>query len=132
VTFDDPHLGAGTTLEGAYPSGVIDWSRGEWKIGVPEGKFGTFNLIPASLKSGQLGLSFQAPRVFAGIDAYNGGSSAATVTIGSGQAPPVASTLRAGELRRIRTAWKEPSTQVVIELKNGDGLRFDNLAYFYP
>jgi hypothetical protein len=48
VTFDDPHLAAGTALDGAYPSGVIDWPKDEWKIGVPEGKFGTFNLIPAS------------------------------------------------------------------------------------
>ncbi len=60
VTFDNPHLGAGTPLEGAYPSGVMDWSGGQWKIGVPQGKFGTFNLIPADLKLGllELGLPF--------------------------------------------------------------------------
>ena len=51
VTFDDPHLAAGTALEGAYPSEVIDWPRGEWKIGIPDGKFGTFNLLPASSSS---------------------------------------------------------------------------------
>ena len=50
VTFDDPHLRAGTALVGAYPGGVVDWPQGEWKIGVPGGKFGTFNLIPANPK----------------------------------------------------------------------------------
>jgi hypothetical protein len=132
VNFDDPHLGAGTNLEAGYPSGVMDWPQGEWKIGVPAGKFGTFNLAPANPNFGQLELAFHAPRIFAGIDVYNGGPSEATVTIRSGNAPAVASTLRPGELRRIRTAWKDPSLQVVIERKPGDDLKFDNLAYFYP
>ena len=29
ITFDDPHLPAGTPLVGQYPSGVIDWGSGE-------------------------------------------------------------------------------------------------------
>jgi hypothetical protein len=132
VTFDDPHLAAGAAVEGAYPSGIIDWPQGEWKIGVPDGKFGTFNLIPANPKAEKLEFAFHAPRVFAGIDAYNGGSSDATITIHSEGAASVAETLRSGELRRIRTSWNQPTSQVVIELKNGDGLRFDNLAYVYP
>ena len=61
ITFDDPHLAAGTDLEGAYPSGVIDWAQGEWKIGIPDGKFGTFNLLPASA-SPELDFSFNSPR----------------------------------------------------------------------
>ncbi len=51
VTFDDPHLAAGTELNGRYPSGFIDWPQHEWKIGVPSGKFGTFNLIAAEPES---------------------------------------------------------------------------------
>ena len=45
ITFDDPHLPAGTPLLGQYPSGVIDWGSGEWEIGTPFGKFGTFTLV---------------------------------------------------------------------------------------
>ena len=132
VTFDDPHLRAGTALEGAYPCGGVDWPRGEWKIGVPGGKFGTFNLIPASTDPGPREIVFSSPHVFAGIDVYNGGAAETVITIRSGSAPEVASTLRPGELRRIRTAWKEPSSRVVIDLQRSEGLRFDNLAYFYP
>jgi hypothetical protein len=132
VTFDDPHLAAGTALAGAYPSGVIDWPQGEWKIGLPEGKFGTFNLISADPSQERLDFSFHSPRVLAGIDVYNGGSSEATVTVRSGDGVPAIVTLHPGELRRIRTLWKETTSQVTLELKNGDGLRFDNLAYFYP
>jgi hypothetical protein len=132
VTFDDPHLAAGTALEGAYPSGVIDWPEREWKIGVPEGKFGTFNLMPADATRARLKFNFHSPRILAGIDVYNGGSSEATVTIGSENGPPMATTLHPGDLRRIRTSWKQSTSQVILEVKNGDGLRFDNLAYFYP
>jgi hypothetical protein len=132
VTFDDPHLAAGTELGGLYASGAIDWPQHEWKIGTPGGKFGTFNLVPADPKAERLEFSFRAPREFVGIDAYNGGSSGATITIRSGQESPVVTMLRSGELRRIRTGWQEASSQVVIELKGGDGLKFDNLAYCHP
>ncbi len=132
MTFDDPHLRAGTALEGAYPSGVMDWPPGEWKIGVPGGKLGTFNLIPANQDPGPREIAFPSPRVFVGIDVYNGGPAEAVISIRSGSEPDVASTLQPGELRRIRTAWKEPSPRVVIDLQRGEGMRFDNLAYSYP
>jgi hypothetical protein len=131
LTFDDPHLAAGTALEGAYPSGVIDWPKSEWKIGIPEGKFGTFNLIAADPTQGQLQFTFHSPRIFAGIDAYNGGSSEATITLRSENLPDAVVSLRPGELRRIRTSWEEPSSHITVELRYGDRIRFDNLAYFY-
>jgi hypothetical protein len=132
VTFDDPHLAAGTGLEGAYPSGVIDWPRGEWKIGIPDGKFGTFNAIAADPKPESLEFAFHSPRVFAGFDVYNGGSDDATIAIRCENLTPATATLRPGELRRIRTSWNQNGSRVSIDLKNGEGLRFDNLAYSYP
>jgi len=132
VTFDDPHLAAGTSLDGAYPSGVIDWPSGEWKIGIPDGKFGTFNMVAADPAQEKLEFSFHSPRVLVGIDVYNGGASDASITIDSGKEPSVAASLRPGELRRIRTSWQESTSHVDIHLKNGEGLKFDNLAYTYP
>src|SRR5271170_8455359 len=64
ITFDDPHLAAGTRLQGQYPSGVIDWGGGEWKIGAPTGKFGTFTLSRAAPKQLQEKFDFYAPRIF--------------------------------------------------------------------
>ena len=55
ITFDDPHFAAGTPLVGQYPSGVVDWGHGEWRIGTPLGKFGTFTLAlsnPKAIASG--------------------------------------------------------------------------------
>jgi hypothetical protein len=132
VTFDDPHLPAGTLLDGAYPSGVVDWPRGEWKIGVPAGKFGTFNLIPVDVSSGQLEFVLHAPRIFVGIDVYNGAASDATLTFHAENHPDVTASLHPGELRRVRTLWSEPAAKITIETKDGQGLQFDNLAYSLP
>ena len=129
VTFDDPHLAAGTKLERRYPSGIIDWEPGAWQINVPHGKFGTFNLSLADPKAETAGFRFYAPRIFVGIDAYNGGSSEASVTVHSPNVREVSFIIKPGELRRIRTGWRDASSEVVFDLKNGDGLRFDNLAY---
>jgi hypothetical protein len=132
LTFDNPHLTAGTALDGPYPTGLINWPRSEWKIGTPEGKFGTFNLIADDPQAQSLEFSFANPRVFIGIDVYNGGSSEARITIHSEKLADVSATVQPGELKRIKTDWKEGSKEVKFEVTNGNALRFDNLAYSQP
>jgi hypothetical protein len=70
ITFDDPHLAAGTLLAGQYPSGVIDWDDGEWQIATPYGKFGTFTLALANPKTEEAEFRFFTPRIFDGLDVY--------------------------------------------------------------
>jgi hypothetical protein len=132
VTFDDPHLAAGTPLVGQYPSGVIDWGKGAWTIGTPFGKFGTFTLTLADPRSQQASFKFYAPRIFAGIDVFNDGNDDATLTIRSPETREITFTIKPGELRRLRTGWHDASSEVIASLVNGQRLRFDNLAYVYP
>jgi len=129
VTFDDPHLSAGTLLNGQYPAGVIDWGADEWRINVPEGRFGTFNFALSDPKTSTAEFHFYWPRIFVGVDVYNGGPTGATVTFRSPENREVSFTIKPGELRRVRTGWRDASTSVSFDLKNGEGLRFDNLAY---
>jgi hypothetical protein len=145
VTFDDPHLPANTVLSGAYPSNLFDWGADVWKISPPFGKFGTFHLALANASSQTTSTSvpiraefrFLAPRIFLGIDIYNDGPADATLTISSPGASPDSSSenarvsiaLKPGELRRLRTAWRTPSSKVIFDLTNPEGLHFDNLAY---
>jgi hypothetical protein len=129
VSFDDPHLPADTVLKGQYPTGVIDWGAGAWRINVPEGAFGTFNLAIVDSKASSAQFRFCWPRVFVGLDAYNGGTSDATVTIRSAELRAVSVTVKPGQLQRLRTGWRDVSSSVMLGLKNGEGLRFDNLAY---
>ena len=129
MTFDDPHLPAHTELRGFYPSGVVDWGHGDWQVDVPQGKFGTFNLALTDPKAGSAELRFYAPRIFVGIDAYNGGASEATLIIHSPNIRDLSFTLKPGELRRIRTGWRDATSAVTFDVKNGEELRFDNFAY---
>ena len=132
LTFDSPHQSAGTVLRGPYPTGLINWPPDQWKIGTPSGRFGTFNLIPNGAESQPLEFSFTTPRIFAGIDIYNGDSTEAKITLRSGSLSTVSVVLKPDELKRVRTGWQEASEQVTLELQNGSGLRFDNLAYSPP
>jgi len=131
VTFDDPRLPAGTDLRGPYPSGVIDWNADEWRVSVPQGKFGTFNLALADPKARSAEFRFYAPRVFVGVDVYNGGSSEAVLAIHAPNIREASFTVQPGELRRLRIGWRDSASSVIFDLKNGEGLRFDNLAYLH-
>jgi hypothetical protein len=132
ITFDDPHLPAGTSLVGQYPSGVVDWGNGEWSIGTPYGKFGTFGLILTDRKARHPGFRFYAPRIFIGVDVYNDADSDAVLTTRSPETHEVSFTIKPKELRRVRTNWREASSQVILDITNGEGLHFDNLAYAHP
>jgi hypothetical protein len=129
VRFDNPHLGAGTKLKGQYPSGVIDWGRDAWTIHAPSGKFGTFCLSLRDAAQSQASFGFPVPAVFVGIDVYNGGAKAATIRFRSPELREKLYTLQPGQLARIRTGWRDPSSVIEWDFENGDGLLFDNLAY---
>ena len=132
VTFGSPHLPAGTRVEGQYPSGVVDWKVDAWQIAVPQGKFGTFNLSLADPKAETAEFGFYAPRIFVGIDVYNGGTAEASVTVHCPEVRELTFTIKADELRRLRTGWRDACSKVVFDFTNGGGLRFDNLAYRMP
>jgi hypothetical protein len=131
VTFDNPHLTAGTPLVGQYPSGLVDWGNGDWQIGTPLGKFGTFTLALTDEHASAAQFKFYAPTIFAGVDVYNDGATDAIVTVRSPETREQSFTIKPKELRRIRTGWRDTSTSVQFELANGAGLRFDNLAYLH-
>ena len=76
--------------------------------------------------------SFYAPRVFAGIDVYNGGESDAAVTWAAEGMRAVTVTVKAGELRRVRTGWVVATSKVKVTVVGGESLRFDNLAWVMP
>ena len=118
-------------LNGEYPSGVIDWGTDAWRVNVPEGAFGTFNLALADANANKVEFRFYWPRIFVGVDVYNGSGSDATVTIHSPEIREISFTIKPGQLQRLRTLWRDASSKVIFEFKNGDGLRFDNLAYLH-
>ena len=129
VTFDDPHRAVGTVLNGPDPAGIVEWPANQWEIGTPEGKFPTFHVLlkDRTAKSAEFQLS--PHRIFLGFDVYNEGSKDATIELRSPELRELTVTVKAGELRRFRTGWRDPSSQVLFRFENGQGLRFDNLAF---
>jgi hypothetical protein len=128
VTFDDPHAAAGTVLAGEYPAGLIKWSDDAWQIGVPAGRFGTFNLVRHGAAPAAA-FTFAARHVFAGIDVYNPGSQAATFTMQCSASERISVAVGPDQLLRVRTGWHEPCASVQFELSPDAQLQFDNLAY---
>jgi hypothetical protein len=130
VTFDDPHQPAGTLLKGDYPAGVISWTGDSWSIHAPSGKFGTFNLAANSSGDRQnASFKFDDPHIFAGIDVYNAGSKDASLRISCAGLPEVAVSLDAGQIKRLRTNWQSPCSEVTFTTSTAAELQFDNLAY---
>ncbi|MDE2252459.1 MAG: hypothetical protein KGL25_13750 [Gammaproteobacteria bacterium] len=128
VTFDDPHLAAGTVLAGEYPAGLVRWTDGDWQIGVPAGRFGTFNLVRHGAAPA-LSFAFVTAQVFAGVDVHNPADRATTLSVRCSPAQRIEVTIGPDQLLRIRTGWREPCTNVVVEYPPDAPLRFDNLAY---
>ncbi len=131
ITFDDPHLPAGTPLL-QYPRALVDWSAGEWKIGTPFGKFGTFTLALANPHAQYASFRFPSSYVFVGLDIYNDGDREATVVASSSANQKVSIVIGPKQLRRFRTGWRDATSQVSFELTDGQDLHFDNVAYRRP
>jgi hypothetical protein len=132
VTFDNPHLAAGTKLVGQYPSGVIDWGAGTWEIGTPFGKFGTFTLKLADTNAHSAEFHFYAPRIFQGIDIYNDGDHTAILRFRMPGVTEAYVSVPPKQLVRFRTGWRDATPEVSVDIANGQGVRFDNFAYVYP
>lgn len=134
VTFDDPHQAAGTVLKGEYPAGVITWIGDSWSIHVPSGKLGTFNLgmklgLHPTASAETTSFRLKNSRVFAGIDVFNPGSTAATVMARCGDGAQITASVKPGELKRIRTSWMSACWQITFSVSGVSELQFDNLAY---
>ena len=128
LTFDNPHLVAGTALPGEYPTALIQWQAGAWQISAPGGPFGTFHLT--MMGAGQsAAFHFVAPSVLAGIDAYNPGAEAATLRLRCAGEPDFKVTLPARRLQRLITAWHKPCSDVSAAFDGPGPLHLDNLSY---
>jgi hypothetical protein len=54
------------------------------------------------------------------------------LTVRSPETREASYTIKPKELLRLRTGWRDPSSRVVFDFRDGQTLRFDNLAYSHP
>jgi hypothetical protein len=128
LTFDNPHLPAGTPLQGEYPAALIEWTAGSWQSSAPAGAFGTFHVAAAG-GAGRAAFRFISPSVLAGIDAYNPGTAAATLRLRCAGGPDYQATLPARRVQRLVTGWQHSCSEVSVEFDGPLPVHLDNLAY---
>ena len=129
VDFDNPHVGANVPLRGQYPSGVIDWGRGEWKVCPPGGRMSTFSLCAAEASATKAQFRFFAPRILLRADVYNSTDKDIVLTVSAPEMREVTFHLKSGQLQRINTGWKTRASAISLEAEGLASLRFDNLGY---
>ena len=129
ITFDS--LPGWQSLNGQYPTGVIDWGSGVWWVAPPWGPF-TGNSI--SYGSGFFSGSFTFLTRFRllSIDAYNGDTGPTTLTITCPGQSSTQVTLVGGQLSTIATNWNDACSPVTIANTNGWNTNFANLVIDSP
>jgi hypothetical protein len=129
VDFDNPHVGADALLKGQYPSGVIDWGEGQWKVRAPGGRMSTFSLVTADSKATKVRFQFAYPRMLLRTDVYNPTDKEVVLVMRAPEIREVTFHLKAGQLQRIKTGWMDRVSAVSFESEDLGSLQFDNLAY---
>jgi hypothetical protein len=129
VDFDHPHMGANAPLTGQYPSGVIDWGKGQWKVCIPDGRMSTFSLCTEDPKATRAAFVFAFPRTLTAIEVFNPLRHEVELTLRAPEMREVTFRLKPGELRRIKTEWTDRASRVSFEALELGSLRIDNLAY---
>ncbi|MGA8593239.1 MAG: hypothetical protein WB676_00715 [Bryobacteraceae bacterium] len=129
VDFDNPHVGANVVLSGQYPSGVIDWGEGQWKVCPPGGRMTTFSLCTVDSDASKAEFRFAFPRMLIRADVYNPTDKEIMLTLRAPEMREVTFHLKPGQLERIKTGWADRASAVSVEAEGLSLLRFDNLAY---
>ncbi|MFL6354630.1 MAG: hypothetical protein ACJ74Z_22645 [Bryobacteraceae bacterium] len=129
VDFDNPHRGADAPLKSDYPSGVIDWPDGEWKVCAPASRMSTFSLCAADPKVAEAHFRFVSPRILLRLDVYNPTNREVKLTLRAPEMREVTFHLKPDQLQRIKTGWIDRASMVTVESDGLPHLRFDNLAY---
>jgi hypothetical protein len=130
VSFNDKATG---NLNGQYPTGVLDWGSGIWRVAGPYGAFTTRSASyrTAGITSG--GVSFVGGAgLLESLQAHNGGGGATTLTLKcAGNADAVVS-LAAGATQTIATGFTTPCTSVTVNNSSGWDTNLDNLLITKP
>jgi hypothetical protein len=108
---------------------VIDWGSKQWYLSGPYGRFTTNSVGFNGAGPTSAAFTFLSPRRLLQVDAYNGGSTATTVTLSCAGQPTKTQSVAAGQRATISTGWTGTCTTVTVGSTNGWDTNFDNLVY---
>src|SRR5262249_39183036 len=107
VTFDD-RPGQARGLSGQYPTGIIDWGSGQWYHSQPWRKLTSKSVGFNGPSINRATFTLLVPVRLARLDAYNGGTSASTLTLSCAGLPDKTTTIAADQLLTVETGWATP------------------------
>jgi hypothetical protein len=126
VTFNDA-TGQDRNLNGAYPTGLINWGTGQWFLSAPWGGFSTKSV---SFTSGGTSRTFSfigGAKRLVEFDAYNGSGVTATVGVQCGS-QTFSQSVPAGTLVHLLTGFTANCTTVTVGSTVGWDVNLDNLV----
>jgi hypothetical protein len=117
------------SLNGQYPTGVVDWGTNVWWLSSPWGQFTTNSISfnGSSLTSGAF--SFLTPKRLISLKAFNGGTVASTITVSCSGNPTRTVPIAANQLVTIATGWTATCTTITVGSSNGWDTNLDDLVY---
>ena len=127
ITFDDL-TNTGSTLNGQYPAGVIDWGTNNWWLAGAYGGDPTNSISFNGAAPTSEAFAFVSPRRLLQLQAINGGNTASTVGLTCAGQPPVQMVVYPGQIATINTGWTASCTPVSVSSSNGWATNFDNLV----
>src|SRR5215510_1966011 len=131
ITFDDT-VGQNRVLNGPYPNGEIDWGTNVWYLSAPWRQFTTKSIGFNGPTPTSGSFTFLVPRTLLQLDAFNGGTTASTISLTCPGQPIVSLSVAANTLVTISTGWMAACTSVQITSTNGWHTNFDNLVIALP
>jgi len=125
VTFND-RPGQDQTLNGFYPSGLLNWGTGQWRHSAPSGAFTTKH---ASMTVGRTSATIGLPvsKKLVSLQVHYGGAALTTLSVLCGNLPTVVAELAAGDTYTLVTGWPTPCGQISVLSPAGGGVKLDNL-----
>jgi hypothetical protein len=127
VTFDDL-TNAGRPLSGQYPAGLIDWGTNQWYLSGPYGSFRTNSIGFNGSGPTSASFSYFSPMRLLQLDAFNGGSTASTVTLSCNGTTATQMVVQPGQTQTIPMGFIGACSSVTIRSTNGWNTNFDNLV----
>ena len=130
ITFDS--LPPQTFLSGQYPTGVIDWGNSSWFVSGPFGGFTGNSISFFSGSAFSANFSFVTPLRLVSIDAYNGGTTASTISLSCPGQVTAQISVAAHQLLTIPTGWASVCSPVTVGSSNGYNTNFNRLVIDSP
>ncbi len=127
ITFNDL-TNPNRTLNGQYPTGIINWGTNQWYLSGPYGAFTTYSIGFNGGGPTSAPFTFVTPRRLLQIDAYNGANAATTVSLSCAGQTTKQAAVAAHQLATIATGWTGTCTTVTVGSTNGWDTNFDNLV----